>query len=295
VPTPVGGTLKLKVQKTLRDKGRSVALTRDSWRVRGTMRPYVAGQTVVVRFFRQGKKLHEQTEQLKPIDGGKAGMFRTPFRAKREGRITIAAVHLKTPEMLTVRAEKAKVFVVKPVAGNGGTVVRLLQKGLGKLRYVTSHNGIYDAATQRAVMAWRKETGMARTFTASEGVVRGVLAGKGRFHVRFPRHGHHVEADLSKQVMALIDGDRVERIYHISSGKPSTPTVLGSFHVYRKSPGTNSHGMVHSSYFIGGYAIHGYFDVPAYAASHGCLRVPIPSAWSIYSWVRMGDIVDVYP
>ena len=78
-----------------------------------------------------------------------------------------------------------------------------------------------------------------------------------------PRHGHHVEADLSKQVLALIDnGDRVERIYHISSGKPSTPTVLGSFHVYRKSPGTNSHGMVHSSYFIGGYAIHGYFDVP---------------------------------
>ena len=47
--------------------------------------------------------------------------------------------------------------------------------------------------------------------------------------------------------------------------------------------------MVHSSYFIGGYAIHGYVDVPPYAASHGCLRVPIPSAWSIYAWVRMGD------
>ena len=65
--------------------------------------------------------------------------------------------------------------------------------------------------------------------------------------------------------------------------------------MYRKSPGTNAHGMVHSSYFIGGYAIHGYLDVPTYAASHGCLRVPIPSAWSIYSWVRMGDVVDVYP
>ena len=45
--------------------------------------------------------------------------------------------------------------------------------------------------------------------------------------------------------------------------------------------------MVHSSYFIGGYAIHGYVDVPPYAASHGCLRVPIPSAWSIFTWVRM--------
>jgi len=36
-------------------------------------------------------------------------------------------------------------------------------------------------------------------------------------------------------------------------------------------------------------------SVPPYNASHGCLRVPIPNAWSIYTWVRMGDIVDVYP
>ena len=173
------------------------------------MRPYVAGQTVLVRFFRKGKKIHEQTEQLKPIEGGRVGMFRTPFRAKGKGRITIAAVHLKTPQMLTVRAPKVKVFVIRPVPGNGGTVVRLLQKGLGKLRYVTSHNGIYDAATQRAVMAWRKVRGMARTYSADEAVVRGVLAGKGAFKVRYPRHGRHVEADLSKQVLALIDGDRV--------------------------------------------------------------------------------------
>jgi peptidoglycan hydrolase-like protein with peptidoglycan-binding domain len=259
------------------------------------MRPYVAGQTVLVRFFRKGRKLHEQTEQLKPIQGGRVGMFRTPFRAKGEGRITIAAVHLKTPQMLTVRAPKVKVFVVRPAVGASGTVVRMLQKGLGRLRYVTSHNGVYDAATQRAVMAWRKMTGMTRSYTATESVVRGVLKGKGRFHVRYPKHGHHVEADLSKQVLALIDGDRVQRIYHTSSGKPSTPTVLGSFNVYRKSPGTNSHGMVHSSYFIGGYAIHGYADVPPYAASHGCLRVPIPNAWSIFNWIRMGDTVDVYP
>jgi lipoprotein-anchoring transpeptidase ErfK/SrfK len=53
--------------------------------------------------------------------------------------------------------------------------------------------------------------------------------------------------------------------------------------------------MVHSSYFIGGYAIHGYFSVPAYNASHGCLRVPIPDSWSIYRWVRMGDVVWVEP
>ena len=295
VPTPVAGNLRLKIEKTYRDTGRHIAFTRDSWRVRGEMRPYVAGQTVTIRFFRQGKRIHQQVEKLKPIKGGKVGLFETPFRAKGEGRITITAVHFKTPQMLNVRSNKQKVFVLKPVAGNSGTVVRMLQRGLSKLHYSTSRNGIYDSATARAVMAWRKMTGMARTFSASEAVVRGVVAGRGAFPVRYPKHGHHVEADLSKQVLALIDHGVPQHIYHISSGKPSTPTVLGSFHVYRKSPGTNSHGMVHSSYFIGGYAIHGYVDVPTYAASHGCLRVPIPSAWSIYTWVRMGDIVDVYP
>jgi lipoprotein-anchoring transpeptidase ErfK/SrfK len=87
----------------------------------------------------------------------------------------------------------------------------------------------------------------------------------------------------------------VRRIYHISSGAPATPTVLGRYRVYRKSPGTAWNGMVHSSYFVRGYAIHGYASVPTFPASHGCLRVPIPDAWSIYRWVRMGDVVRVYP
>jgi lipoprotein-anchoring transpeptidase ErfK/SrfK len=86
----------------------------------------------------------------------------------------------------------------------------------------------------------------------------------------------------------------VERLYPLSSGKPSTPTVLGHFRVYMKTPGTNAKGMVDSNYFIRGYAIHGYAEVPAYAASHGCLRVPVPDAPSIYRWVRIGTPVDVY-
>ena len=112
--------------------------------------------------------------------------------------------------------------------------------------------------------------------------------------MRFPSHGRHVEGDIGHQVLALINGRRVERIYPMSSGKPSTPTVIGSFHVYMKDFGTNSHGMVDSNYFIRGYAIHGYQDVPVYNASHGCLRIPIPDAASVYDWVRVGTIVDTY-
>ena len=70
--------------------------------------------------------------------------------------------------------------------------------------------------------------------------------------------------------------------------------MIGHFYVYSKTPGTNEKGMVDSNYFIRGYAIHGYPEVPVYAASHGCLRVPIPNAAAIFSWVQIGTAVDVY-
>ena len=124
-------------------------------------------------------------------------------------------------------------------------------------------------------MAWRKVAGYSRTYIATADVFAGMLKGRGVFKVRHPEDGRHVEARLNQQVLALINGGKVERIYHTSSGKPSTPTVQGKFRVYMKTPGTNAKGMVDSNYFIRGYAIHGYADVPPYNASHGCLRVPI--------------------
>ncbi|HEV2753786.1 MAG TPA: L,D-transpeptidase, partial [Solirubrobacteraceae bacterium] len=126
-------------------------------------------------------------------------------------------------------------------------------------------------------------------------VMERLAAGQGRFAVRHRNHGRHVEADLARQVVALIGaGGKVERIYPPSSGARSTPTVTGSFRVYRKQPGTNALGMVHSVYFIRGYALHGYKSVPTYPASHGCLRLPVPDARSVYDWARIGTRVDVY-
>ena len=49
-----------------------------------------------------------------------------------------------------------------------------------------------------------------------------------------------------------------------------------------------------SQYFIRGYAIHGYKSVPVYPASHGCLRMPIADAKSIFGWIKLGDRIDVY-
>ncbi|MGH2900398.1 MAG: L,D-transpeptidase, partial [Solirubrobacteraceae bacterium] len=171
---------------------------------------------------------------------------------------------------------------------------RALQRRLRRLGYVTGSPGSFDGRTARAVLAFRKVTGMARTSSASIDVMRAIAKGRGGFAIRFRSHGRHIEADLSRQVIALVAAGRVQRIYPISSGKPSTPTVLGSYKVYSKTPGTNAKGMVHSAYFFRGYATHGYASVPIYPASHGCLRVPIPDARSLFDWIAIGTPVDVY-
>jgi lipoprotein-anchoring transpeptidase ErfK/SrfK len=292
-PVPATGTLGLTLEKV---NGRSASiLAGDRFRVRGTVKPYVAGQKVVVRFYRGSKKLGAKTVTVKKTAGG-AGTFVLGYKAKQAGHITVRASHRATAELATLVAKGRGVDVLPLHAGPGskGLAVRVLQDKLKALGYVIGQKGVYDARTARAVLAFRKVTGMARTQIASEDVFRKLAKGAGHYPVRYPKQGKHIEADLSLQVMALIRGSKVERIYPVSSGKPSTPTVLGTFKVYSKTPGTNALGMVYTSYFHGGYGIHGYHDVPVYAASHGCLRTPVPDAVSIFNWISYGDTVDVY-
>jgi peptidoglycan hydrolase-like protein with peptidoglycan-binding domain len=277
--------------------GDAVTLVGQPWRVRVVMQPWVEGQTATVRFYRHGKRIAAVPVTLQPSKTGKSGMAVVPFTSKLPARVEVRASHLASPQLGTLVAKPVRVTVAALHAKPGarGPAVRLLQSELSSLGYVVGKRGLFDDRTGRAVLAFRKVTGMARTTNASSEVYKALSKGKGRFKLRHPEHGKHVEADLSRQVIALARGGKVERIYPISSGKPSTPTVIGSFRVYTKSPGYNAKGMYFSNYFIRGYAIHGYASVPVFAASHGCLRVPIPDAISIYNWLRVGNIVDVYP
>lgn len=287
-PEPRSGTLTLRAAD-------SAVLVRSRVRVRGTLQPYVAGQKVVVRFYRGSKKL--RAVEVKVKRDGKVGRFTVGYAPRRTGRIVVRASHRQTDELASITAKGVGVDVLPRRVGPGSSpaAIRLLQRKLDRIGYVVGKRGSFDARTARAVLAFRKVTGMARTSVADEAVFAKLARGGGRFRVRFPKHGRHVEADISRQVLALIgEGGKVERIYPTSTGAPATPTILGSFRVYRKDYGTNAIGMVHSAYFIRGYAIHGYKSVPTYNASHGCLRVPIPDSLAIYNWVRMGTRVDTY-
>ena len=268
----------------------------DALHVRVVVRPYVGFQEVAVRILRGGRRRAELKAPVLPGPGGR-GVATVTYRPTRAGRLAVRAVHAATPFQAAFRAgpRHVTVRVLEARPGDRGRPVRILQRALRRRHYVVGRRGSYDDRTARAVTAFRKVVGLARTDVATPDVFRRLARGQGAFHVRFPRHGQHVEADLSRQVLALVRGRRVQRIYPTSSGAPGTPTVLGHFRVYLKTPGTNAKGMVDSNYFIRGYAIHGYASVPVFNASHGCLRVPVPDAASIFGWLQVGDRVDVYP
>jgi hypothetical protein len=293
-PAVVPGGMRLELQKV--DGSPPFALAGAGIVVRGLVTPYVAGQRVKVSFYRSGAKVEVRTVNVLASAAG-AGQFHINFKSAEAGLVEARAAHYATPQQALFSARSPGVHFVHVNLGPGtqGQSVRLLQSELDALHYAVPLSGSFDEGTGRALIAFRKMAGLERVAYAG-GAVFGALAhGAGRFHVRYPGDGRHVEADLSKQVLALIErGGHVRTIYEMSSGKPSTPTVVGRFSVYSKTPGVNAKGMVDSNYFIGGYAIHGYPEVPTYAASHGCLRVPIPDASSIFAWVQSGTRVDVY-
>lgn len=291
-PAPAAGKLSLEFERVVR-KGRrgNVALAGTKFAVRGTLEPFRPGQRARVRVFRGSKQVARRSVRIRPGRGSRRGTFALTFRTGGRGRLTVRAAHARTPELVALRSRAARLRVI---GSRGRTATRLLQAGLDRLGYAVSRSGSFDAATGRAVMAYRKVNGLPRTSSPSRAILRSVLRRRGAFKPKYPKAGRHLEADLSRQVLALVEGSRVVRTYVTSSGAASTPTILGSFQVYRRDLGTNALGMVDAAYFRGGYAVHGYESVPPFGASHGCLRVPIPNARAIHDWLTMGTRVIVY-
>ena len=89
---------------------------------------------------------------------------------------------------------------------------------------------------------------------------------------RYP--GDHIEVSKPLQVLFVVRGGRVILVSHVSTGATGN-TPAGRWHVYSKVPGWLPDGMFDSSFFLRGFAIHGYPTVPFYPGSHGCVRVPL--------------------
>ena len=293
-PKPAAGKASLSVHGGLATKKARYFAPSQEVVVRGVVKPAVRGEVLTLYAIR-GKKASKQVRRRV----GRGGRYEFRFKVGNAGAVRLVVKHRAsdTQAKFRTRSETIQVVNWEAGAGSSGVKVLLLQRGLLKLGFATPVTGSFDGLTANAVNVFRKTNGMGRDGYATTSVYAMVLRRQGAFQLRYPgsgTRGKHVEFDWSRQVLVLADHGKPYRAYHVSSGKPSTPTVFGSFRFYRKEPGTNSHGMVHSSYFIGGYAIHGYASVPNFPASHGCLRVPIPNALSIYNWIDIGDPIYTY-
>jgi lipoprotein-anchoring transpeptidase ErfK/SrfK len=110
--------------------------------------------------------------------------------------------------------------------------------------------------------------------------------------------GRSIEVFREKGVTLLIDGSRVIRAIHSSSGRPGYTTPAGTYRVFRKESNSWSYPyrtwLPYASYFNAGIAFHAYPDVPAQPASHGCIRVSAPEAPFFYAFAVLGTPVTVY-
>jgi len=290
-PEPLAGQASISVSRGLATRSMRYAAPFQQIMVRGRVRPYVAGENVTLYVLRRGKV----TKRIQaPVRRG--GRYSIPVQLVKQGLFRLVVKHAGSPLQQKFKTKSKRVTVVDWQAGEGerGTKVLMLQRGLYRLGFSVPVTGYYDWLTSNAVNAFRKTNGMGRDGYAPKSVYARVLRGEGAYKLRYPKAGKHVEFDWSRQVLVLADKGKPFRVYHTSSGTPATPTVFGTYRFYLQTPGTNSKGMVHSSYFIRGYAIHGYASVPNYPASHGCLRVPIPNASSIFGWIDIGDPIYLY-
>src|SRR5215210_4036093 len=294
-PEPAAGKATLSVEGGMATRKAHYFAPSQEVVVRGVVKPHRRGEVLTLYAIRGSKATKQVRRSV-----GRRGRYEFRFKVGNAGSVRLVVKHRASDAVAAFRTRSETIHVVNWDAGGGerGVKVLLLQRGLVKLGFSTPVTGYYDSLTANAVNAFRKTNEMGRDGFATTSVYSMVFRGLGAYKLRYPTsgtHGKHVEFDWSRQVLVLADHGKPYRVYHVSAGKPARRTVFGSFHFYRQQPGTNSHRMVYSSYFIGGYAIHGYADVPNYAASHGCLRVPIPNAVSIYNWIDIGDPIYSYP
>jgi lipoprotein-anchoring transpeptidase ErfK/SrfK len=111
--------------------------------------------------------------------------------------------------------------------------------------------------------------------------------------------GTRVEIDLTRQVLLLITDNKVWKIIHVSTGISTRRTHTGHFAIQEKYTGwvccvTVNGMMYYPSYVVSKTAIHGYRSVPAYPASHGCIRVPVWMAEDLFNETPTGTTVDIY-
>ena len=132
------------------------------WGVKGVVAAYVPGQRVTLHVFDNGALVLSRTVRVHR--DGAHGVFRDSLRIGGTGRLTVRAIHFATPAQRRLVSAAFSLWLVAPQVypGEVSYAVRILQHQLSARHYVIGAPGVYDARTQRAVLAFRKMAGLVR-------------------------------------------------------------------------------------------------------------------------------------
>jgi peptidoglycan hydrolase-like protein with peptidoglycan-binding domain len=193
-----------------------------------------------------------------------------------------------------------------PPAG-AGTInpkdARQVQEALVRLQYLPpgAVTGAFDYRTSQAAMAFQSWEGLQRDGVVGKRTARKLELAQPPA-ATWQGSGRWVEIHRAQSTLLLVQDGVVVQAVHCSTGRtmdaPPYDTPAGSYKVFAKMLKSWSVPykvwMPYAAYFDGGIAIHGLDYVPAYPASHGCVRVSMPEAPTVYAFVAVGTPVYVY-
>ena len=121
--------------------------------------------------------------------------------------------------------------------------------------------------------------------------------------VAIPSANKWIDVDVTRQRLVAYEGNHAVFSTGVSTGKSSTPTILGRFAIRSKlqsqrmiGPGYDLPNVPWVMYLHGTYAIHGAYWHADFgrAVSHGCVNMRIPDAQWLYNWAPTGTLVVVH-
>lgn len=183
-------------------------------------------------------------------------------------------------------------------AGSTGPDVRGLIRRLTQLRFhVPAPSSAFSWELIDSVIAFQKAYGLPRTGVVGPETWR-KLTNARPLEPRYARPADHIEIDKTRQILLEVRGGEVVAVLPVSSGATGN-TPEGRHAVRWKALATTTWlgpGILYRTmtFYGNSFAIHGWSSVPAYPASHGCVRIPIWTADWLYNRTPVGETVYVY-
>jgi lipoprotein-anchoring transpeptidase ErfK/SrfK len=197
--------------------------------------------------------------------------------------------------------------------GATGPAVRRVQRRLADLHYYAGKvDGQFGGNTLEAVWAFKEVQGIGTGYEPND---IGLNMERALVHPRLPkilkpRGGRNrVEVNQNIEVLVVYHNRKVQLISHVSTGGGySYCDPGGSCGNVAITPDGNYRflawwagwvkvplgEMFNPFFFIGrAYAVHGDTSVPLYAASHGCVRVPMDISYFFHKLISVGEPIYI--